>query len=702
MKAQLAGIKDGQAAMHNDMLAGFARVEASLDAVQALARVNKTLLTAAVTDEHDAPCLFFPVPEQPAGGWRAQLRPKSWFNNTIRIHLICAHGLHVVPCGPDGNGYELLQRKNWVVEWAPVLAATLAVARTALAGGRVCGLPLPYVPAVPGVAKLNPTMENAAAVAQLQLRAVDEMLEDVKEAAPSAGGAIAAMGDTAAGHAAAAELPAEVQALTGAAYRAFRAFLHELDPSLQHTGLEKAVSEHDGTVAWVAPDKVAAWREQRGATSTAAAVTAAPVAAQLTDTAVATGSNVVYSSVVLRFLTASKKWKKRFLVLVAHGGGVFVLEQRDAEGAPVKQSLSFGAGAELRVRVGGASGRKSSSAGAATAPPRENRFTVASGDDKAWQLAAESAAETERWLEELEEAGAGVVAAQADTVAPAPAPEQADTVAPAPAPEQAGTVAPAPAPAAEPAPQPAPELVPAPGLATLEPSARRAVKALFTKIKEGKLELDHPMTSNWVSDDVPLTFGGAGIAALAQALAGSQVTSLCLRRTSAAEVTALAQALPNLPLTKLVLRDHMFQGAEWAAFAQGLAGSKVTTLDLGNFQKRPEAETGDVGVTALAQSLADSQLASLMLLNLNIGSAGSTALAHSLTGSQVTDLDLCVNTIGDAGTMVLAQALPGSQIKRLGLCRVGMGDVGAIAVARALPDSQLEYLGLCGNAICDA
>ena len=58
----------------------------------------------------------------------------------------------------------------------------------------------------------------------------------------------------------AAMLSARVQKVMGVAYRAWRAYLLEVDPSLQHVKLEKVVSGATGQVAWVAPSNVDAWQ----------------------------------------------------------------------------------------------------------------------------------------------------------------------------------------------------------------------------------------------------------------------------------------------------------------------------------------------------------------------------------------------------------------------------------------------------------
>ena len=192
------------------------------------AQINCTLLTAAITDEHSAPQLFFPVPEKSKGGMFSKLgRPKTWFNKVIRIHFQ-AHGLHIVPCaGLRATEGELLQRKGWVKDWAPVLLASFATNRVALSVGRVVGVPPPGSRFRPVTEiELSPDMLHAVEVAQKQLEGVEQMLGDVKE---SVGGALPrdlvdATESVVAGGKPGRWNSTSAGASAGAAYRAFRGF----------------------------------------------------------------------------------------------------------------------------------------------------------------------------------------------------------------------------------------------------------------------------------------------------------------------------------------------------------------------------------------------------------------------------------------------------------------------------------------------
>ena len=126
------------------------------------------------------------MPDEPKGGWRKAVSPSSWFSKSVTIYLICAHGLHIVKCGPKGKGYRVKLQKDWVKKWAPIFAISLFVLKAALASGRVVGIPMPHVPALPRLESISPGMANALQIAEAQMGGVDEMLDDLKEAAGEA------------------------------------------------------------------------------------------------------------------------------------------------------------------------------------------------------------------------------------------------------------------------------------------------------------------------------------------------------------------------------------------------------------------------------------------------------------------------------------------------------------------------------------
>jgi hypothetical protein len=209
------------------------------------------------------------VPDKPKGGWgKKAMSPSSWFNKSVTIFLVCAHGLHIVECGPKGKGYHVKLQKDWVKKWAPIFAISLFVLKAGLAAGRVVGVPFPHVPSVPSLESISPGMANVVQTIAAQTEGVDQMLGDLQEAAgeearpAQLSTSLARVFADSAGAGAGAEagLPAPLQAVTGAAFRAFEAFLKERDPTLQRTGLERAVDEASGAVVWVAPQHVTAWK----------------------------------------------------------------------------------------------------------------------------------------------------------------------------------------------------------------------------------------------------------------------------------------------------------------------------------------------------------------------------------------------------------------------------------------------------------
>jgi hypothetical protein len=147
LNAGQAALLDGQAALHEALTRGFSRVEASVEAVAVYARANARLLGQLALGELDCPLLFIAVPDKPKGGWgKKAMSPSSWFNKSVTIFLVCAHGLHIVKCGPKGKGYHVKLQKDWVKKWAPIFAISLFVLKAGLAAGRVVGVPFPHVP----------------------------------------------------------------------------------------------------------------------------------------------------------------------------------------------------------------------------------------------------------------------------------------------------------------------------------------------------------------------------------------------------------------------------------------------------------------------------------------------------------------------------------------------------------------------------
>ena len=59
-------------------------------------------------------------------------KPSTWLYDTVLVSFVCPHGMHVVPCGPSGSGYEMQMTKEWVKKWGPVILVTCAVVQVPL------------------------------------------------------------------------------------------------------------------------------------------------------------------------------------------------------------------------------------------------------------------------------------------------------------------------------------------------------------------------------------------------------------------------------------------------------------------------------------------------------------------------------------------------------------------------------------------
>ncbi len=105
---------------------------------------NTRMLTALVEGELEVPRIFWMRPAQQTRLTKL-MSPKSWLNNILLLSVVCECGMHVVPCGPGGNGFEIRQQKDFVKKYGPVLKISLMIIKIALGAGRALGLPhLPY------------------------------------------------------------------------------------------------------------------------------------------------------------------------------------------------------------------------------------------------------------------------------------------------------------------------------------------------------------------------------------------------------------------------------------------------------------------------------------------------------------------------------------------------------------------------------
>jgi hypothetical protein len=205
-------------------------------------------------------------------------KPSTWLYDKVLVCFVCPHGMHVVPCGPSGSGYEMQMTKEWVKKWGLVILITCTIVQVGLAAGQVMGLPLPSI----SVGSIRPNMNESAkqSLMQQQLEVVQGMAAEVKQQMGPATSQALQQLEVATDY----DVPlqpevagggiTEAQKLTGASYQALKAFIDEHDPQKQHYGVVKEV--YKGCVDWVAPQNVEAWK--RGCAARAQQQAAAPSA----------------------------------------------------------------------------------------------------------------------------------------------------------------------------------------------------------------------------------------------------------------------------------------------------------------------------------------------------------------------------------------------------------------------------------------
>jgi hypothetical protein len=106
---------------------------------------DRTLHTL-VSKIKECPTLFWFYPKKPE--LRAWLFDplRCLFQDSLMMVVVCPVTLCVVPCGPDGVGWEVAMPKKWVKEWGPAILFSIYVLQAAVLAGRIVGIPLPPVP----------------------------------------------------------------------------------------------------------------------------------------------------------------------------------------------------------------------------------------------------------------------------------------------------------------------------------------------------------------------------------------------------------------------------------------------------------------------------------------------------------------------------------------------------------------------------
>jgi hypothetical protein len=122
------------------------RDNAHLQHVMLKVQAHDRILHTIVGKTAECPKVVWFYPKKP------ELR--DWLSNPMKCLLqaplmmvvVCPVTFCVVPCGPDGAGWEVAMPRKWVKKWGPAILFSIYVLQAAVLAGRVVGIPLPPMP----------------------------------------------------------------------------------------------------------------------------------------------------------------------------------------------------------------------------------------------------------------------------------------------------------------------------------------------------------------------------------------------------------------------------------------------------------------------------------------------------------------------------------------------------------------------------
>uniref|UniRef100_A0A7S2SIY7 Uncharacterized protein n=1 Tax=Rhizochromulina marina TaxID=1034831 RepID=A0A7S2SIY7_9STRA len=215
-------------------------IQATLATQGAEQLATQQLLATMAQGEMDCPRLIWlrPAPKSTKllSRLKRSMKPSSWLVDKYDVFFVCPVTLRLAVTGKGGNGYRVEMPKQWVRDYGPAIRASLAFLKTAVAAGRLAGLPLPTVPTLDDLA---PGADCLCALTEFMDNLDSYMLDELGEAEGREGNT--ALVEVSQGPA------------VGAAYRKLKLFMESLDPGLENCGLVKVVCLEDGSVEWVGP-----------------------------------------------------------------------------------------------------------------------------------------------------------------------------------------------------------------------------------------------------------------------------------------------------------------------------------------------------------------------------------------------------------------------------------------------------------------
>jgi hypothetical protein len=254
------------------------RDNAQLQHVVLRVQAHDYTLHMLVNKVKECPSLFWFYPKKRELRTWLSNPAKCLFQDTLMMVVVCPVTLCVVPCGPDGAGWEVALPKKWVKEWGPAILFSIYVLQAAVVAGRVVGIPLPPMPdtgAVKEALGLKGMLGSASSKGVNQANLSDSLssfAETTKEALdlnPKLQSLCEGLKQPTAATEGRQALPANLPMhLVGDAYKSIHTFLTTVENAKlgkledQLRGRMERVMAPDGDVEWVSVEGKEAWLQK--------------------------------------------------------------------------------------------------------------------------------------------------------------------------------------------------------------------------------------------------------------------------------------------------------------------------------------------------------------------------------------------------------------------------------------------------------
>jgi serine/threonine protein kinase/GTPase SAR1 family protein len=255
------------------------------------------MLNTLLRNTHSVPTLVLVLPAvQKSKSLIQHFDPRNLVANNYVLYFVCSHTLQIVPCGPQGQGYQFRRMREWVKAAAPVLLVGLSLLQLGLTSS---GIPIP----IPGISQLFDTVNTYQNYIDAAISSLQDTFQSTADSPDAPETVHKDHGDLS-------KQPATINTSaegTRAAHQAVQDLMAELDPTLQFSGMRFVTDAESGISAWIADnDEVeSSFHQMQGArrSGCTTVVTAIP-----TNNPSGTNDPVTQSSLQSTHWATFKKW----------------------------------------------------------------------------------------------------------------------------------------------------------------------------------------------------------------------------------------------------------------------------------------------------------------------------------------------------------------------------------------------------------